>query len=88
MKVNPGTREVGKGETDTTMQDGKQRLEGGWRAKYEIGYLYRRHPTRKLNQKERDEKAAPETRVQTGGRASSRARLHCGGILPGVKMGL
>lgn len=61
MKVNPGTREVGKGETDTAMQDGK-RPRGRWRAKYEIGYLYRRHPTRKLNQKERDEKPAPERR--------------------------
>lgn len=88
MKVNPGTREVGKGETDTAMQDGKQRLEGGRRAKYEIGYLYRRHPTRKLNQKERDEKAVQETKVQAGGRTSSRARLNWGGILPGVKMGL
>lgn len=35
------------------MQDGKKM--GGWKAKYEIGCLYRRHPTRKLNQKERNE---------------------------------
>lgn len=37
--------------------DARWQVDG--RAKYEIGYLYRRHPTRKLNQKERNEEPAP-----------------------------
>lgn len=66
MKVNPGTREVGQGR-DRYRDARWQAVGGGWRAKYEIGYLYRRHPARKLNQKERDEKPAPETRARMGG---------------------
>lgn len=84
--MNPGTRGRAR-ETDTAMQDGKKM--GGQPAKYEIGHLYRRRPTRKLNQKERNEEPAPET--TTSARKGEGGRMvcddDCGGILPGVKMG-
>lgn len=40
--------------------DARWQVDGKRRVEYEIGHLYRRHPTRKLNQKERNEEPAPD----------------------------
>lgn len=55
------------------MQDGEKmrqgETEGGEKrteSKYKIGYLYRCHPTRKLNQKERNEEPGWTTSLAKG----------------------
>lgn len=99
MEANPGTWERAR-ETDTTMQDGEkmEREEGGRRGEgwteYKIGYLYRCHPTRKLNQKERNEEPGwtASSAKGGGGRGESERKAvrddDCRGILSGVKMAL